>query len=189
MLLRNPGVQKELKVTDDQKEKLTKISADIREKHKDDLAKLRDLSQEDRTKLMKEIADESKKAYGEVLNADQMKRLHQIELQQRGVQAFSDPEVQSALKLTDEQKDKLKTINEDARKEMQAAFQGGGQGGDREAAMKKLQELRKDTMDKASAVLTADQKKAWKDMTGEAYEVKFEGGPGAGRRPGGNNNQ
>jgi Spy/CpxP family protein refolding chaperone len=188
-LLQNPDVQKELKITDDQKEKLTKISADIREKHKDDLAKARDLSQEDRAKLMKEISDESSKAYSEVLSADQMKRYKQIQLQQRGAGAFSDPEVQQTLKLTDDQKSKLKTINEDSRKEMQEAFQSA-QGGDRQAAQKKIQTLRKDTMDKASAVLTDDQKKAWKDMTGEHFELTAgPGGAGAGRRPRNNNNQ
>ena len=32
-------------------------------------------------------------------------------------------------------------------------------------------------MDKALAVLSADQKRAWKDMTGEPFEVRFQGFP------------
>jgi hypothetical protein len=32
-------------------------------------------------------------------------------------------------------------------------------------------------MDKALAVLSADQKQAWKDMTGEPFEVRFQGFP------------
>ena len=38
----------------------------------------------------------------------------------------------------------------------------------------KMTELRKETMDKVTGVLTADQKKAWKEMTGEPFQVQFQ---------------
>ena len=40
--------------------------------------------------------------------------------------------------------------------------------------MQKMETLRKETMEKATAVLTADQAKTWKEMTGAPFEVKFE---------------
>jgi hypothetical protein len=54
--------------------------------------------------------------------------------------------------------------------------------------MKRVAALRKETMETATAVLTDDQKKAWKDLTGEPFEVKREpprGGPrgGPGEKP------
>src|SRR5262249_19000190 len=100
-----------------------------------------------------------------------------ISLQQRGVQAFMDSEVEKKLKLTGEQKDKLKTIQEDATKEMREIFQNAG--ADRAAAMEKIRTLRKESLDKASGVLTDEQKKTWKDMTGEPFEVRFERRQGA----------
>ena len=40
--------------------------------------------------------------------------------------------------------------------------------------MKKITELRKEANDKATALLTEDQKKSWKDLTGEPFEYKPE---------------
>ena len=42
-----------------------------------------------------------------------------------------------------------------------------------------MADLQKETKEKIDAVLTPDQKKAWKDMTGEPFEVQF-GRPGGG---------
>ena len=53
------------------------------------------------------------KAIGGVLSEKQFKRFKQIELQQRGSNAFSDAKVQEALKLTAEQKDKLSKLQKD----------------------------------------------------------------------------
>lgn len=171
-LIQNEGVQKELNITDDQKTKLREALGKVREDHKDDLAKLRDrdTAREERQKLMKTLNDDMNKALSSTLDEKQMKRLHQIGLQTQGARAFLNPEVQSKLKLTDEQKGKIKDINEEAGKQMREIFQGGFN----EEAQKKMAELRKGTLEKTTGVLTADQKKTWQDMTGKPFEVKFE---------------
>jgi hypothetical protein len=181
MLIQNEGVQKELKLSSDQVEKATEAVTKIREKHQDEFASLRDLSQEERGEKMrtltKTINEETVKALDGVLKPDQIKRLKQIELQQRGEQAFTDSEVQSHLKLTSEQKEKIKTIADDAAAERRELFQPGG-GGDFQEAQKKMAALRKSTMDRIAALLTADQKQTWKEMTGQPFEVQFQGGRG-----------
>jgi hypothetical protein len=94
--------------------------------------------------------------------------------------AFIELEVQKALKLTGEQKEKIKTIAADAAQERRELFQGGvniGQGGanrDGEEAQKKMTALRKATVEKVSAVLTDDQKQTWKGMIGQPFEVQFQ---------------
>jgi len=183
MLLQNQSVQKELKLTDDQKKKLATINKEFREKHKDDYAKLfnQDTDPKERGELSDKLNHEQMELVKPVLTDDQHKRFHQIQLQVRGAGAFSDPKVQKALKLTDDQKDKIKTIEDDARQEMRDIFQNAA--GDREAAGKKFASLRKETMEKASNVLTDEQKKTWKDMTGKPFEIKME--PPRGRRPNG----
>ena len=40
--------------------------------------------------------------------------------------------------------------------------------------MEKINKLRKESQEKQAKVLTADQTKAWKEMQGEPFEVKFE---------------
>lgn len=174
-LLASPDVAKELKLTEEQVTKVKEVSQQVREKFKDSFAKLKDASQEERQQKFQEIAksmsEETGKALGSVLNAEQSKRLKQLELQMQGSRAFSEAEVQKSLGLTDEQKEKIKTIRDDAAKAMMELYQGGNF----QEAAQKMQALRKETMEKITAVLSDAQKKSWKDMTGEAFEFRFQG--------------
>ena len=182
-LIENVGVQQELKLDNEQVEKAKAAIDKVREKHSDDRAKLQDLSQEERRAksraITQAVSEETLKALENVLKPEQIKRFKQIELQRRGVEAFTEPEVQKALKLTGEQKEKIKTIAADAAQERRELFQGGGNrdqsGANRggKEAQKKLAVLRKATMEKVAAVLTDDQKQSWKDMIGQPFEVQF----------------
>lgn len=192
-LLQNESVQKELKIDKAQAAKLKEAVTKVQDQHKDDFAKLRDLGQEERRtkseELNKTVSAETLKAVSGILSADQTKRLKQIELQQTGVRAFSRPDVQQALKLTDEQKDALKTIAEDTAKQQRELFQGArGQGGAGrgQGNTEKMTALRKESMERVQKMLSADQKKAWKDLTGDAFEIqRGQGQRGPGRRQGG----
>src|SRR5262249_37630555 len=138
-----------------------------RDNHKDDLAKLRDLSNEERQKLLRTVGEESQKAIAGVLDEKQMKRFKQIGWQASGANALNDPDVQKTLKLSDEQKKKLQDIIADSTRKMREAFQGGG-------GREKIQEIRKETQDKANGVLTDEQKKSWKEMQGAPFEFQFQ---------------
>ena len=189
MLLNNPGVQKELKLTDDQVGKITKSGEELREKFRDDFASLRDASSEERREkgeaLMKKVQDEGKKAYGAILTADQSRRLEQIQRQQNVLNSLTSEEVRSQLKLSDDQVAKVKQIRDDHQKSAREAMGDLGRDAapeDRRKAFEKVNADRKEAGTKAMVVLTAEQKSTWKDLTGEPYEVKWEGaGPGRGR--------
>jgi len=176
-LLSNKSVQKELKATDEQAEKLNAFARETMEKQRGEFQKFADLSQEERREKMRETARtravELHQGMSKILKPEQVKRFEEIQLQQSGVAAFMMPRVEERLKLADDQKSKLREISEEA---MRGAFQGGGQG-DPEEARKKRAETRKQSTEKALAVLTADQKKTWKEMTGEPFEVIFEPRP------------
>jgi Spy/CpxP family protein refolding chaperone len=165
-MLQNESVQKELKVTDEQKTKLKDAVEKVLEKHRDDFAKLREMSREDRQKLTRTVSEEMHKAVGAILDAKQMKRWKQIQWQVTGPRALNEQEVQKELKLSDEQKKKLATIFEDSDKKLQEAFQGGA------GAREKFQEIRKETQEKSDSVLTDEQKKTWKEMKGEPFEFQ-----------------
>ena len=175
-LLSNKSVQKELKLTDDQIEKAKTAATEQREKMMEKFQELRDLEpaeqQVKRTALMKEMAADSKKVTDALLKPEQAKRFVQISLQTQGVGAFMDEATQAKLKMTDEQKNKLKDIGDESGKQMmelREMFQS-----DRDGAMKKGAEIRKATTEKATAVLTADQKATWKEMTGEPFTLVLE---------------
>ncbi len=182
MLLQNESVQKELKLDDQQIEKVKAAVKEVMDKHGEEFAKLKDLSKEERrekgAELSKTVAAELKTATKDILKPEQSKRLREIELQVMGVEAFKDPEVETALKLTDDQKDKIKTITGDFEKERGTLFKGGkggkGSKGFNPEIFEKMNTLRKETTEKAVTVLTDEQKQEWKKLTGEPFEVKFE---------------
>jgi flagellar biosynthesis/type III secretory pathway chaperone len=178
-LLQNEGVQKELKLDEPQIGKIKEVVQKIQEKNQGTLAKLQDLPQEERRgkaqELNRAISNETLTALGDTLKPEQIKRLKQIELQAGGAQAFARAEVQQALNLTSDQKEKIKTINDGATAQMRDLFQGGNAQG----AQEKLAALRKETLGKVQSVLTADQVKTWKDLTGDPFEVQFQRRRGA----------
>jgi Spy/CpxP family protein refolding chaperone len=183
MLLSNKGVQKELKVSDEQAKKLDTLATETREKNRERFAGLQDATPAERQSKMREAQAELHKGLADVLKPEQVKRFRQIEVQVAGSNAFGQPRVQEALKLTDDQKSKIREINQETMEATRDAFQNAGD--DRAAAMEKVQGLRKEANTKAHALLTEDQKKEWKELTGEPFEFKPEpgqGGPG-GRRP------
>jgi hypothetical protein len=146
-LVQNEAVQKELKVTEEQakklKEALDKVNAAYRA--------------------------EMEKAIAGALDEKQNKRLKQIQLQQMGTNALNTADVAKDLKLSDEQKTKIKeTVEAFTKKSRELGFQ------DRE----ERQKLRTETNEKLNSVLNDDQKKAFKEMLGETFTMP-------GRGPGG----
>jgi Spy/CpxP family protein refolding chaperone len=193
LLLANKSVQQELKVDEAQAAKLNTLAQDQMEKQREQFQKLQDLSQEERREKIQELSRTSaaalRKELEEVLKPEQIKRFQQIQIQQAGILgAATMPRVQETLNLTDEQRTKLRTIQEEQQESMRDIFQSAGD--DRAAAMTKMADLRKKTNEKALAVLTDSQKASWKDLTGEPFEVRIEPGqgPGGGFRRRNNNN-
>jgi len=178
----NKDLQADLKVTDEQKGKFKDAAA----KQADATKRLRDLftggERPDRAK-MTEITGEMTKVYGEVtkvvtetLTTEQKKRVKQIEVQRMGLRAFANEDVLKELKLTDEQKAKVKTISDEAGTGRRPGGrpQPGGTRPDAAAlaeAAKKRTEATAKAMEKVAAELTADQKKAWKELTGEKFDL------------------
>jgi Spy/CpxP family protein refolding chaperone len=197
LLLANKSVQEELKITDEQKTKIEEIAKESREKtdailgkidlqDKDNLkeafAKRREAFEQNKDKV-NEINQTSEKAMLAILDDGQKKRFKQIETQVGGLASFQKEEVVKALNLTDDQKEKIKVIAEDVGKDIgdlqKEAFRD--KSGE---ARKKIASLRKESMEKAVAVLNDDQKAKWKELTGEPFELRqqFGGGGAFGKR-------
>jgi Spy/CpxP family protein refolding chaperone len=177
-LFANQTVQKELALTDVQKDSIKKISDDFR-------SSMSGLSQEDRRAKLPELRKAMEDKIGAVLNDQQKARMKEIRLQVRGPAALSTKEAAEALKLTDDQVNKIKDLTKslgDARRE---ALQGGGAGN--ADAREKLAKLRTETNEKILAVLNSDQKASFEKMKGAKIDLPA-GGFGGGRNRGGNGN-
>jgi hypothetical protein len=180
-LVANAGVQAELKMTPEQIARAAPIASRMFQKHVRDYMSLLNLDPNSSTEKGHEIhtaaARETLTALADVLKPEQVKRLKQIYLQQlkqiylqqMSVYAFLDYEVQRSLPLDEEQKTKVRALcaetNEKYRRDV-ASLPGG------ERRQKLLDALRKDSTEKALALLTDDQKQNWKDLVGDPVEVK-----------------
>jgi hypothetical protein len=193
MLSTNKDLQAELKVTDDQKTKLEAVAKKLAEAraagggggrggfNPNATDEERKAAAEARAKA----AAETKKAYEEVLTPDQAKRVAQINIQNMSVRAFGDKDVQTGLKMGDDQKEKIKTVLDGYQKDLRELMTagGGGRGAGRgqpqseedkkkaEENAKKREALTKEAEEKIVATLSDDQKKSWKDMIGEKFDV------------------
>jgi hypothetical protein len=185
MIGQSKQLQDELKMDKDQVDKLTEALAKVREDLRDETAKLRDrnTSEETRTEITKKVREANDKAVATVLQPEQLKRLHQIENQRAGVGMFAKEDVKKALKLSDEQNEKIKDINEDLQKDLRELAGGGrggqggrgGRGGFDPEAQQKRQAVQKEAMDNVVKVLNDEQKATLKDLTGAPFELRFEG--------------
>ena len=177
-LVANQGVQKELKLTKEQTTKAEAVARAVREKYHGEFAKFEELDAQARfektAEIVQNMTSETNQGLADVLNPEQMKRYRQIQLQQLGLLAFTEPDVQSKLKLSDEQVGRIRKINAESQSQRREFAQVGGNRGE---LQKKVETLGKDSMDKALAVLSADQKQVWKEMTGEPFDVRFQGFP------------
>jgi hypothetical protein len=180
-LIGNASVQAELKLDDQQKEKAKEFADKAREKAQGIREQLQGLEGEElrtkRQEIMKEMNESALKAFGEFLKPEQIARIKQISVQTRGAGAFSDPEVSKKLNLTDSQKSDIQAIVREQMEGSQGLFSQGQSQEDREAAMKKMTELRKEALGKATAKLNDEQQKTWKDLIGAPFELKIERRP------------
>jgi hypothetical protein len=177
MLLSNPSVQEELKLDDSQKEKAREFSEKAREKRTAAREDLQGLDQEERGKKFREMAKEADEsavaAARETLKPEQLKRYYQIRLQVAGANAFEDNEyLQKKLNLTDDQKSAISSILKSSMEESREIFQNAGD--DRQAAMEKLREHRKETLSKVEGKLTDEQKSQYKELLGSPFEIKYQ---------------
>ncbi|MBI3411829.1 MAG: hypothetical protein HY040_26150 [Planctomycetes bacterium] len=122
------------------------------------------------------LPDAVLKAVANVLDGKQLKRLKEIELQQRGSAALADAGVQKDLKLSEGQSKSIKTILEDSGKQRQELFnEAKGGGGGFQGMREKFQALQKETNEKIQEVLSTEQRRAWKELLGDEFKIERPG--------------
>lgn len=184
LLLGNESVQAELKMTDEQKAKVKEVVERERDKMREFGAQFKEGGEIDRDKVraqMKEMAESGEKVIKDILNPDQQKRLKQILWQQAGALVFADKDFATALKITDDQSERFKTIGEEFQEDMQELRQTTR--GNQQEFQQKMQALRQEVTERTMEVLTPEQRKAHKEMLGAPFEIKFD--PNAVRERGG----
>jgi hypothetical protein len=165
----------ELKVSDEQRDKLMQQLIERIMETGPFLDSLKDDTGPDREKKLdehrKNAREKLAKQMKKVLEPGQLTRLRQVTLQQDGAFALSQDEVRKELKITQEQMMKFMAIMQELHKNVQTLVKEAQSGGKPEEIRPKIEQLRNEHAKKLEAVLTDDQKKQWKEMLGPKCEL------------------
>jgi hypothetical protein len=183
----NKQVQKELRLSPRQIKQLDAVRLKIADTYRTAIKKTYEESRKGNfkpaLKLQRKYQDDERaalrKAVPGIVSAGGLKRLQQIQRQFSGLhRVLFDPAVRKTLKLNDEQAKDIETVFKEARpeiqKEMSAWFKKRGGYGpiiveDMVAAQQKANAP---AVKKALKVLTAEQRKIWRDLIGEPFTFK-----------------
>ncbi len=182
-------VQDELKLDAEKIAALTKALEELRPQQGagGGFEGFRDLSQEERDKRMaefrKQMEETAKKVEEKIkssVSEEQWKRLNELRLQREGASALERSDVAGQLKLSAEQKDKIKSLASELRP--QFGRRGGDNGGERPNFEEMRARREKLTAD-IFAVLTPEQKEVYEGLKGAKFDFpeRRPGGEGGGR--------
>ncbi|MCI0456437.1 MAG: serine/threonine protein kinase [Gemmataceae bacterium] len=187
-LLRDPAVLANLDVSDEQRGHLTDLTKRLDDQRVDSFRGFHRLTPDKRPQQFLEMARTNQEAVAAILNPNQLRRLQQIALQAQGPRAFREPEVAATLRLTAEQKERIRALEAGAfigreergrpgppRREPGEAparfFGKGERGGPKGPPPRGFHEQTlRSVMEKIQqTVLTSEQSNKWKEMTGEPF--------------------
>jgi hypothetical protein len=157
-LLCQPAVLDELRLGDEQRPRVKEFYARVGKEWVESLADVGRLSHAERGRWAVERARAYEAEVSGLLTLEQRSRLRQIGLQAEGPGAFSEPEVVAELKLTAEQRDQIRTIED----ETLLGWMKGARPAARESGSRD-----RPANERIVAVLTDEQVRRWRAMTGE----------------------
>jgi hypothetical protein len=168
-------VQEELKLSDDQKQKLLEKFPDYAQETKKTFERVQELKPEAREKEMQSHRKKSREKLAaflkETLKAEQLKRLQQLELQQERPHVLGRPDIRKALRITDEQMKQFMRVIQDMQKQIEPLMKEAQSGGNPEEIRPKVLKIRREYADKLEALLSDEQKKKWKEMVGQPLDL------------------
>ena len=156
-LLRNPSVQSDLKLSDSQIEETVEISEAFRETFYRSHRRPEDLTlarQKFNTATVSTLQQQ-------VLSSEQFQRLRQIDLQRRGTNAWTCPDIADELELTALQRIRIQ--------ELGAKIHSSFRSRSHDSARDQINDLQC----QLDAVLTDEQSRHWREMLGEPFKGRL----------------
>jgi serine/threonine protein kinase len=167
-LLCQPAVLDDLGVNGEQRRRVREFCARVGKEWKESLADVGRLSPAERGRRAVARARTYEAEVNELFTSAQRTRLRQIGLQAEGLGAFSEPEVVSELKLTAEQRDRIRTLEDEALFGWMRGARPAAEGDAREGTVKA----------RLAAVLTDEQARRWRAMSGAELKTPIAPFPG-----------
>ena len=179
VLLMDPAVQKELKLTEDQKGKVYNLIREASQNSKTLIQQAMIRGGGDPRLLLEagqRLRKENDTAIGNLLEKKQSARFEQIVLQSEGPLALGRKEIATKLRLNDNQNEQVQDVMgrfQRARFQLvmlaRRAAVTGGDGGNIEQSTK---QLRQEAVQEIGKIATKAQKAAFNEMLGEPFDIK-----------------
>jgi serine/threonine protein kinase len=192
-LLNQQPVLDDLRATEEQRRQIRTHSEVANKKLRDLFHEYHQLTPDDRQQRFLDLARSNERAAKDILTIQQFTRFKQIVLQLRGPQAFREPAVAEELKLTSEQKEKIRAIEAETFFVMVDGIcshgppEGAKRFGDRHQKWGSKwpsdnpppphEKRMKMATDRILAILTPAQTQRWREMTGEPFTGALRHGP------------
>jgi hypothetical protein len=164
ILLRQKSVQEELKCSPDVVKKVMEFT----DKEYEKAQKALKLKKKERRKKFAELGKANREFLKNNLKPEQDKRLTQIMMQFTGLMQLRRPPIIKLLKLTNAQQEKIKELQEKARKILAKLLSEK----DREGLSAKFEKLRQKAREEVLALMTDDQKAKIRVLVGEPFKGK-----------------
>lgn len=170
------SVQKELKLEPVQIELLKQLGTEMQEKRRGLYRNIQSMASDEREKQFATLRADEEKHLDEILEPGQSRRLRQLEIQQAGLRALDRREVAEELKLTSEQRQRIREAMDAERSGFRALFTRSP-GGPSPGQHAKFHELRTATDARLGAVLTDTQKQQFQAMQGPRFSFGWQRPP------------
>jgi hypothetical protein len=181
-LVQNRLVQQAIDVTDQQAASIARLADESRGRSAGIRYGSLSMSRDERERNASEArarreeqTEEIRAKLAGILSSVQLQRLGQISIQLRGVSALRDPNVATALGLTEDQRTELDTVDDKInglmRSHTRELFRSGNGDGVRQA----METIRKQADEELVAVLTTEQKLKFEELKGEPFQMPDDG--------------
>jgi hypothetical protein len=168
-------VRHELKLSDKQWESLLQQFPEHVQATTATFERIKDAQPEEREREMQSHRRKSHEKLAarlnETLTPDQLRRLGQLELQREGPFALGRPDLVQKLKISDEQRRRFKGVVQEMQQQIEPLVKEAASRANPQEIGPKVMAIRKGHAAKLEAILSAAQRKQWKEMLGKPFEL------------------
>jgi len=164
----NQDVARALNLTPEQINRLNQETGRLQTSYRTDWDRLNERDRAARRdELLRRYNTDWMRSAGSILNEQQANRYRQLDLQNRGLDALSEAEVQRRLNLTDAQQRQLRELRdrtETERRNLPSTDRLRSDDG-----LRRWRDFQDQTRSRMNRILTEEQQRSWRDLTGTPY--------------------
>jgi hypothetical protein len=167
----DPAVRQNLNINEKQFGTLNQMWSDSYRRYRLALGNVDTLKDAERIERMRELSGNAitdfQRSSNQVLSPEQLQRFNQLYLQYRLYDAFTDPQVQQQLRLTDQQRARFRELGQRYNQQLIDAYKNAHT--DRTGAVRQFETLQQQNSNQIGTVLNPQQQQQWRAMTGAPF--------------------